>query len=165
VELTQERLKEVLDYNATTGVFTRKISGSTAVKVGRVVGSGVTVKANYFKVFIDAQAYIAHRLVWLYVHGTWPKHFIDHVNGDRHDNRLCNLREASSRQNMVNSKLSKASTTGYKGATVLPSGRFRSKLHSGGQVYHLGVFDTVEEAHQAYCDKADELHGDFANHG
>ena len=84
--LTAERLREVLDYDPDTGVFTRKVRTASSVKVGDVAGS--LNGKGYIRIRVDGRLYFAHRLAWLYVHGEWPVDQVDHINGIKNDNRI-----------------------------------------------------------------------------
>lgn len=148
-ELTQQRLKELFKYDPETGVFTRRISRG-GIKAGTI--AGCRHSQGYLVIGIDRRLYLAHRLAWLYIHGRWPREQIDHINRVRDDNRLSNLREATPAQNIQNVKK--------------PLGAYwyedRKKWSSGimvhGKKKHLGYFDTVEEAHDAYTRARAELH-------
>lgn len=88
---------------------------------------------------------------------------VDHINGDKLDNRRCNLRIATPSQNARNSKRPNSNTTGYKGTRFLVrTQRFSAQIKVEGKLHHLGYFDTAEEAHAAYCAKATELSGEYA---
>jgi len=91
-KLTQERLKEVLDYDPETGEFYRK-----EVKQWWKFGDKVKYNINdgYKKINVDSKLYLAHRLAWLYIHGYFPEYGIDHINRIRGDNRILNLREVA----------------------------------------------------------------------
>lgn len=120
VSLTQERLKEVLEYVPETGVFIwikkthHKVS---KIKVGQVAGT-VTVQ-GYVHITIDGYIYRAHRLVWLYVYGCFPdtedKCFVDHIDQNRSNNRVANLRVVSGSENMRNQKMHSTNTSGFFG--------------------------------------------------
>lgn len=89
--------------------------------------------------------------------------YVDHINGDKLDNRRQNLRAATPRQNSYNAKLSVTNTTGFKGTRFLArTGRYSAQLRVNGKAKHLGYFTTVEEAHAAYCRAAIERDADFA---
>lgn len=87
--------------------------------------------------------------------------FVDHINGDGLDNRKSNLRLCSNAQNVQNTGLTRANTSGYKGIR-LRNGRWDSRITCLNKTYHLGVFSTKEEAARAYNAAAIELHGEFA---
>ena len=89
--LTAERLRELLNYDPLTGVFSWRVNGRGRSGVGTVAGG-----SNHKRIAIDKKEYFVHRLAWLYVHGCWPTEDIDHINGDPSDNRIANLREANS---------------------------------------------------------------------
>jgi hypothetical protein len=91
---------------------------------------------------------------------------VDHINGIGTDNRRENLRLATNIQNSMNSKKPRTNKSGYKGVSFMAeSNKWRATIKANGKLFYLGSFDTPEQAHAAYCDAADELHGDFANYG
>lgn len=156
MEITQARLKELLHYDPETGVFTWAIARRKCRK-GHIAG---TMNGNgYVRIIIDRKKHYAHRLAWLYVTGKLPDDQIDHVNMDKSDNRFCNLREATCQQNNVNKNARTA--TGSKGV-VRVGNKYRAMIWSGGTTMHLGYFDTELEAREAYAQKANELHGEYA---
>src|SRR5579872_763292 len=100
--VTQERLKEVLIYSRTTGEFRWSQTPRSGVKAGAIAGNFSDPSCQ--RIRIDRKEYKAHNLAWLYVHGEWPRGELDHIDGDPHNNRLTNLREASHSQNLGNCK-------------------------------------------------------------
>lgn len=156
--LTADQLREYLDYDPATGEFRRKDLNY------RVVGS--VTKKGYVKIKLNQVQYLAHRLAFLYMEGRWPKDLMDHINGNRSDNRWENLREANRFQNSRNRKLDCQNTTGFKGVVFCcRNKKYRSRIKINGVRKELGWFRTPEEAHAAYCQAAQEYHGDFANFG
>ena len=155
-DLTPERLREVLDYNRDTGVFVWAVPTNPRIKVGDV--AGCVPERGYRLVRIDRHPYRAHRLAWLYVYGEWPAVQIDHINGDRADNRLANLREATGAENMQNQRRPQSNNqSGFLG--VRPSGgRWRAAIMVGGRKRYLGCFGTPEKASEAYVAAKRELH-------
>jgi hypothetical protein len=110
--LTQDRLKEVLDYDPATGVFTW-IKPRNGVTVGDEAG-GLS-KDGYRHLCLDKKQWKSHRLAWLYVHGEWPKGEIDHINRVRDDNRMENLRVVTPQQNKMNHGGHKRNRSGITG--------------------------------------------------
>jgi hypothetical protein len=158
--LTQEYLKSIVDYDQETGVFTWRVKRSN-IPAGTVIGRGC--KAWYGQAGIDGKLYLLHRLAWLYIHGRWPADDIDHINGDRHDNRIANLREATRAQNLLNKGPRASNTSGYKGVTWSKRRqKWMAQIGHGGRNFGLGYYQTAEEAHAAYVAAAAKLHGEFA---
>jgi hypothetical protein len=105
--------------------------------------------------------YYAHRLAWLYVHGRWPKR-IDHKNGNPSDNRIKNLREASQRQNVQNSRKRRTNISGFRGVSWHPQSKmWRARIKTTERQVSLGLFHKVEDANRAYQAAATEHFGDF----
>lgn len=158
--VTQERLRELLDYNPHTGLFTHKLSRSNRHK-GDIAGS-LNVY-GYVQMTVDRKVYLAHRLAWLYVNGRWPDGPLDHKNNIRTHNWIANLRLASPTQNQANARVQRNSLSQLKGVGFNPANKkWRAKIRANGKQFHLGYFATAEEAHAAYCCAASELFGEFA---
>jgi HNH endonuclease/AP2 domain len=151
--LTQERLKELLSYDPETGEFIWFVSRQGgAGKAGMIAGLVGVNNCGYKLICIDYVMYLSHRLVWLYVHGRWPYHQIDHINGKRDDNRLINLREATQTQNNQNIRKPQSNnTSGYLGAYWdKRKGKWGATIQLNKKSTFLGYFNTVEEASRAY---------------
>ena len=104
--------------------------------------------------------YRAHRVIWAMTSGKWPLHMIDHINGDRSDNRLTNLREATNAENMQNRGPTRKNATGFKG--VIRRGRkFSARIKVDGRTTYLGFHDTAEQAASAYARASADLHSEF----
>jgi len=167
LQTDQARVKEFLLYDPETGVFTwKKRQGRFKTSlVGHI--AGCPRSDGYWRIRLDDQLFAAHRLAWLYVYGVLPPAQIDHINGDRTDNRIANLRLATNAENGRNSR-GKPSVSGLKGAHLIRSRQARGLRPWAGTImknrktFHLGFFATAEEAHAAYGRAATELHGDFA---
>lgn len=147
--ITQLELKACLSYDRDTGIFfwtSPKKGRKPGAQVGSPNGNG------YLRIGINGADYFAHRLAWLYCFGQWPKGVIDHINGNRTDNRLCNLRDVTQVENMLNVHMPRCdNTTGYRGVSLhKQSGRFSARLKAGGKYKHLGLFDSAANAHAAY---------------
>lgn len=157
-ELTQSRLHELFAYNAETGELTRKKSRRGADSKD----AGWINKIGYHCVCVDRQHVLVHRLIWMYVHGHWPSICIDHINGNRSDNRLCNLRESNNAQNRWNVGSRKDSSSGIKGIFPTRRGKWAAQICQNGKTFHLGTFTTKDDASAAYQKAALNLHGEFA---
>jgi hypothetical protein len=149
--LTAERLRELLDYDPETGRFSKN---------GAQRGFLVPPK-NYVRVHLDGRQRLAHRLAWLYVYGEWPSGQVDHLNGDKTDNRIANLRCVSAAQNMQNIRSAKSyNKTGGLLGVCRPSGesKYVAQISVGGVNRYIGRYDTAEEAHAAYLAEKRKLH-------
>jgi HNH endonuclease len=155
--LTQERLRELLAYDPETGLFTWR-SRRKGVQVGEIAGS--VERNGYTGIKIDQKHCLAHRLAWLYVYGGMPAGDIDHINRNRADNRIENLRAANRSQNCANARLWKNNTSGLRGVRKFHK-KWRATVGYGGRLYHLGTFATAEEASRAYCTVAKACWKDF----
>jgi hypothetical protein len=151
-----DRVREVLDYDPDTGIFTWRVRLSPNGHPGTRAGS---VKVDgYRKIGIDGAQHAEHRLAWLYHYGTQPPPVLDHKNTLKADNRIANLREATMSQNAMN----RNSRSAHKGVRF-QAGRYHASIRTGkaGERIYLGSFATAEEAYTAYHNKAAELHGEF----
>lgn len=161
-KLTHDRLLEVLKYDPDTGDFLSMVARGSRTDIEGTV-AGQCHNQGYVAVTIDYKQYLAHRLAWFYVHGTWPEHEIDHINRDRSDNRIENLRESSRSQNMANTGLYSNNKSGFRGVHFSRHAkRFCAQLRCGDKRYNLGYFDTAEAAHKAYRSAAQKHFGEFA---
>lgn len=155
--LTAEVLRGLLAYDPLTGIF-RWRETMRASQRGKVAGN--VNWAGYRKIKIRAQLCAAHRLAWLYVHGVWPSGLIDHIDGDKSNNAISNLRIATPAQNSARRQTVR---TISPARGVFPHGSgFVARIHHAGKRHYLGYFAKLEEATAAYEAKAREIHGDFA---
>lgn len=142
--LTQQRLKELLHYDCTTGLFTRKTTICNK-KTGSV--SGAKQNKGYVQIMIDGENYLAHRLAWFYVYGAWPNKQIDHINRIKTDNRIENLRDVSNSTNQHNNGLRKHNTTGITGVMYLKSRNvYVAQMYVNKKRIYLGTFKLKEDA-------------------
>ena len=146
--LTQDQLKNLLDYAPDTGKFTWRVNRKGGAKAGddagRFDGKG------YRQIQIDGRLYAMHRLAWLYVYGVWPGNEIDHINRDKTDNRICNLRQADRSLNTRNTRLRRDSTTGAKGVCwSKQTQKWVSRINIKGKRKHIGFYDSLADAVQA----------------
>ena len=159
--LTQAQLKELLNLN--NGVFTRKITTSNRVKVGSVAGT--ITEHGYRAITLNGKRHYAHRLAWLWRYGEFPGGQIDHINHDRLDNRLNNLRVVTNQENHMNETLSSNSKTGFTGICFASrEKKFRAYITVNFKQIHLGFFKQLSDAVLARI-KAGEKYGFHINHG
>lgn len=139
--LTQDRLKALLHYDPDTGIFRWRTSGT-----GRKAEAGnVNKPRGYMQIRVDGKAYYSHRLAWLYTHGAWPSDQIDHINRERADNRIANLREATQSQNQQN-RLTKTSTGTVGVIWHARDARWQVTIRANGARRYLGQFKDLDAA-------------------
>ena len=145
--MNQETLKSLYSYDPETGMFvaTQKRKAWAA---GRVAGH----RSKYTMILIDRKKYRAHRLAWLYMTGEWPSGQIDHINGDKHDNRFCNLRVVTASGNSQNIwKPRSDNVSKLKGVSWRERNKkWHATIRVDGKARHLGYFDSANAAHAAY---------------
>jgi len=133
VMINQTQLKEIVNYDPLTGVFTR-LNGAIA---------GTNDGQGYIQITINKIKYRAHRLAWLYMPGRWPT-MIDHINRNRSDNRWLNLREVTRRESNLNRKIPKSNKSGVKGVSWSKQNNcWIATIKIDGKSYYLGCYDTI----------------------
>lgn len=148
-QITQQVLHKLLNYDPETGVFLWRVSRPNGVVPGHIAGWS---QDGYTKISLMGKNYGAHRLAWLYVYGKWPTHGVDHISGDRSDNRIQNLRDIPNHLNAANrTRANSDSHTGVLGVSFR-FGRWIARARLGSVLVHLGVYDSMEEAHCAYME-------------
>ena len=142
--LTQERLKEILSYDPKTGIFINITQRAQCIKKGSAAGWNDN---EYIRIEIDNKPYRAHRLAWLYMTGGFPESQIDHINRIKHDNRFCNLRSVSNKENSLNKILQSNSTTGYIGVSFVKRLKvYRAYITIDGKQKSLGYYNDIHDA-------------------
>lgn len=153
--VSQERLKELFTYNPDTGLLFR-LSNSKNVET--------ISKTGYSRTHVDGKQYRTHRVIWMLVHGVEPEE-IDHINGARADNRLCNLRNVTKHENTKNHKLRPDNVSGCSGVNFhRASGKWIAQIRDHGKYIYLGTFSELEIAVSARK-AAEEKYGYHKNHG
>lgn len=148
--LTQQELMKQLHYDAETGEFIR-----IAERKVKKTGAELT---GYIRIQVNGKRHMAHRLVWLYIHGVWPLGCVDHINGNRSDNRIENLRDVSPSVNSQNYRnIRRDNTTGFMGVSINGSG-FQAVIRVNGKRYGLGTYKTAEQAHRVYVEAKRKMH-------
>lgn len=163
--LTQENLKRILSYDPITGIFTR--IGCPSVKPTRneLIGSeaGCVGKNGYVTIWVEGSHYLAHRLAFLYMEGSFPEKSTDHIDGCPTNNAWINLRRCDQSQNGANQGKRVQNTSGRKGVTwCAMTGKWRAKITFRGKCLHVGRFADVDAAGKAYQAAADQLFAEFA---
>jgi len=157
--LTQDHLKSVLDYDPLTGIFTWNRSGR-GIKIGKKAGA---TSRGYVYIKINYHLYLAHRLVFIYMTGKFPKYQVDHANHDKSDNRWHNLRECTHSENNQNKQLTKQNMSGYKGVSWhMSHKKWRAIITYNKKTKHIGYYDGARDAAKAYNQHAIKHHGEFA---
>jgi hypothetical protein len=164
MNLTQERLQELFNYNSDTGIVTTKLvrPGSNSF-IGKPVG---TVTPNrYLCVRVDNRNYQLHTLIWLLTHGKFPNEDIDHIDGNRRNNILSNLRAVSRQDNLKNIAKHRDNTSGILGVSWDKTrNKWKASIYANGKQILLGRYTSKEEA-SIVRKKADILYGFHPNHG
>lgn len=163
--ITQQRVKELFEYDPQNGLFYwKKREGNNpfnAQWANKIAGN--INNRGYLCMIVDGRKEYGHRLAWLYVYGTMPKEYMDHIDGNTSNNRIDNLREATAVENARNRRGKSRSASGIKGVNFFkPKQRWRAAIRINGKPTHLGYFKTSEEAKEAYRVAATEYYGDFA---
>ena len=147
--LTQERLKDLLEYLPELGRFKRKKT-TAQYKAGDIAGS-YDCTNGYRRLMVNKKVYKEHILVWFYHTGHWPNNQIDHINCIKDDNRFENLRDVTQTINMYNKTQAHKNnkSSGILGVTKYKN-KYYARLRSKGKLIHIGTFLTKTEASTAY---------------
>jgi hypothetical protein len=174
--LTQKTLQELLDYNPATGVFTWKPRNQKWFKSkrgclqfnSRFAGSvaGCDNGSGYTIIRMFGVGFKAHRLAWMYVYGQWPKKDIDHINGNRSDNHIANLRDVNRQINTHNRKKTSGDVTSrFLGVSWYPKlSKWVAQISHGYRKICLGYYESEDVAFQAYLNAKRKLHSGYINH-
>ena len=152
-------LEAEYEVDPEAGTITRKVA-TIRWPAGRP--AGYVNNYGYRALWLRGRKYLFHRVIWAVAYKEWPACDIDHVNRDKLDNRISNLRKATAAQNRYNSKVRCDSQSGLRGAYKRRYG-WQSCITVNKVKYRLGNFRTAEEAHAAYLEAAELLHGEFFN--
>lgn len=155
-KLTAKELLDALIYYPDTGMFVWSKNRSN-VKSGQIAGR---LNKGRVEIQINGSRYQAHRLAWLYMTGNWPCGDIDHIDGNASNNAFGNLRDVTHKVNLENQYKAQAhnSVSKYLGVSSYKHGGYRSRIKHHGKDIHLGVFETQEEARDAYLSAKRKLH-------
>lgn len=177
--LTASEFHEILEYCSETGIFRwkeRPLSSFPRTKIhtqerncqiwnARFAGTiaGNRLHSGYIRVCIAHTSYLAHRLAWLAHYGKWPNGYLDHINTNRHDNRIANLREATASQNNANKNMRRSSKSGRKGVSWDRTiGKWQCGIGVNGKQIKIGSYNSLDEAALAYEEAAKKYFGEYA---
>lgn len=159
--LTQQVLKQLLNYDPETGEFTWKQN-----RYEKFIGTraGYEVPRGYRKIGVNGKQYFEHRLAFLYMTGKFPDNVVDHKNHEKGDNRWCNLREATNHENNRHRTSQKNSTSQYLGVCWdKRKKKWKANIRIEGKKKHLGTFQEEADAAQVYNFAAAKHHKEFTN--
>ncbi len=139
--MTQEKLKEILHYNPDNGIFTWLINANYSNKKGTVAGR----LSKYYQIQYKNKKYYSHRLAWLYIYGEHPKNQIDHINRDKTDNRISNLRDITDQENKMNKENLSVCYINYKSSAKRWIVTL-SRSYNNGKTKHIASLKTEVEA-------------------
>jgi len=158
---SQEELHALFEYK--DGKLFWKVKRGGGVKPGDE--AEYINNRGYKVVRINKAPYLQHRLIWV-MHGNEPVDFLDHIDGDKLNNRIENLRPATVSENKWNTKVPITNTSGIKGVCWNKNQmRWNGHVRFKGKQHHVGSFENKEECAKAVKEFREKLHGDFANHG
>jgi Demerecviridae HNH endonuclease len=161
-KLTFEIAHSIWEYSPTTGLFLWKTNPPhRAGQIGRVAGNKHR-KTGYWQLWYKRKPYTGGWVAWLMMTGSWPKELVDHIDGNRADNRFCNLREATPAKNNWNRRVSKRNKLGVKGVFLTSWGKYAATIYAEGEHKYLGYFSDLESARLAYASAVHHYHGEFA---
>jgi HNH endonuclease len=157
-------IRNMFNYNPESGVLSWKIKPTRGgVKIGDA--SGCLHSSGYLLTRCNGTALKTHRIIWAHFYGEDPKEKnIDHINGDRSDNRIANLRAADLFQNARNRAISKRNKTGFHGVSLFKNNLYRAVIFANNKQVHLGTFTSPEFAAEKYISAAEKLFGEFSSH-
>lgn len=163
--ISVEEISNYLEYNLDTGIFTWKWRADADSQWnGRWAGkkAGTLIGTGYRSIRIHGKPYRASRVAWALKSGKWPEKYIDHINGQKDDNRWCNLREATNQENVRNqTKLGKNNTSGVHGVSQKRK-LWRADIRVDGHLIYLGSFVEIKDAKTARKEAEEIYFGEFA---
>jgi hypothetical protein len=159
-EAFEKWIKEFVAYDCSTGILYWIKSPNKRTNAGSVAGR--VRSCGYVKIGCNGKTFMAHRVAWFLHHGAWPEKQIDHINRNKSDNRIANLRDVPQHINMRNTNLSRKNcVTGYPGVRYRPDRKncWRTEIKVDNKTIALGCYQTAQQAHDVYLDAKRRLHG------
>lgn len=161
-DLTHEILTQYLNYDPNTGKFVWIKSPHSNIKIGDEAGS--KTKEGYYRISLLKKEYRRARLAWFYVNKEWPQPTIDHINRVKSDDRICNLRIATYKQQQYNLILIRKNRLLPKHIDYV-RGKYRVRIKDINNKRHFASFDSLEEAKEYANNLREKLHANFAYSG
>jgi hypothetical protein len=156
------QLKDLLDYNPSTGVVSWKVKRG---KVKPGMEAGAPDAHGYRQINVGGRVLKTHRVAWALHYGEWPAGNMDHINHDRQDNRLSNLRVVTTQENNKNRSAMGDNTSGHMGVGFhKQTGKWRAYIGVDGRQIYLGLFDSLDLA-VVERKRAEKKYGFHSNHG
>ena len=147
----KDKCLKKLSYDQKTGIFTWNYDGTRGVKAGDV--AGYKMQDGYIMLSVGGRKIVAHKVAWLFVYGEFPEGNLDHINRNKADNRIANLRNATYEQNAQNREKNCKNTSGYKGVTWHKRDqRWQAAITIKRKVIHLGYYQDPQDAYSAYIE-------------
>lgn len=155
--ITQAKVKEIFGYEDGQLIWTQKgLKRKLGSPAGTINGNG------RLQICLNKKIYLAHRLIWFWHHGNWPKKQIDHIDGNPLNNKIENLRDVSGFENHWNIGKLSTNKTGLKGVSfVKKSGKYCAQIIANKKHHWLGLFENPEDAFEAYKKAANLLHKEY----
>jgi hypothetical protein len=141
-------VRSILSYDPETGEFVWRVRRGKTCRAGDAAGA--IKRDGYRHISIGRVKFLAHRIAWLYMTGSFPEYPLDHINRDKLDNRWANLRETNHSDNAMNCGLRSDNTSGFRGVSRYKNGPWVAQIFVRGRPVFLGRFDTAERAAAAY---------------
>jgi hypothetical protein len=160
--ITQDKVKELFEYR--DGALFWRVSTTNSIKVGQKAGTAVN-DAGYEMLGIGGKIYRTHRIIFMYHYGYFPNK-IDHIDGNRANNKIENLRPATNAENSRNTKISKRNKSGIKGVCWANHvNKWMVQVRHGSSKKYFGLYDDLELAELVAIEARDKFHKEYANHG
>ena len=153
-----ESLRKLFAYDPLQGGFIRLVRSGSRGRIGPV--HGCLDKKGYLVIGIGGRNYFCHRLAWALYYGEWPNGDLDHIDGEKTNNKITNLRIAKPEENNRNKSSIATNTSGFRGVCI-EGKKFRATIRFEGKKINLGTYETAQEAHAAYVTASKEYFGDF----
>jgi hypothetical protein len=164
LQIDVKKLREVFCYDPETGVLTNRVSRKGGGKKGAI--SGCSRHDGYLIVRVENKLLLGHRVIWALHYGQWPDCDIDHVNQDKSDNRITNLRLSNKSNNSLNRGRRADNKSGVKNVSWnKPCGKWDVRMKVNGIQKCFGLFDSLDEAREVATKGRMEMHGEFVCHG